>query len=118
MSVYFINYLINSGGMFGCILYTLAHIKMSVSSVFDDDKLLEVIEKVQVSEWNRAASADFPPVDMILSISISAVYDQHFPVSTGLDLPPPESGEIRPVQRCHRLNYGIWHLPGLRAGDI
>ena len=47
--VFFMNFLINSGGMFGCLLFTFAHVRLSITSDYSDDKLLEMIQEVQVS---------------------------------------------------------------------
>ena len=51
--VYFINYLINSGGMFTCLLFSLSHVSLSVSSDYKDEDLLDTIQKVQVGQRNQ-----------------------------------------------------------------
>ena len=48
LKAYYINYLINSGGMFASLLFTLAHVRSSTSSVYNDENLLETIHQVKV----------------------------------------------------------------------
>ena len=43
-----INYIINSGGMIICLLFTIAHGTLAVISSYDDYNLLEAMDKVKV----------------------------------------------------------------------
>jgi len=47
LTALFINYIINSGGVSICLLFSLAHINMVTISNYDDFNLLETISKVQ-----------------------------------------------------------------------